>query len=1134
MALPLFWPGRYLFYPIGNTSAVSLTRDLAPETDGTILMLGCGDPRNILYTIFCESEHLDRALDFTCCDMDPAILARNVILLTLVADNQTSPAIIWNIFFHMRLNQASLAVLVSQCRKLIDISATLEQWCSSVYSHFIRMCTEYTLAELRRHWSLYVTMQDLPPQRTSAIEVEFAKRSKYATQQMLTSSRWSVRSAGPLMTRAASACGEHFQAYWNTGGSCTSPDELRGSRLINPTFAYSLGGEGCSVHHETDPMTPFHLASVLANTKKKPTVADVVAAAKTEFVSWCSSFYASVVGSPNQRIPIIRFFVGEATAVCQSLRTYATTGALAAGIPVAKWNTHFIKLDEHEYQGAGAPTIFNIIDTSNLDDHIGCLNVIIAAVPLLPISPRYFVLYTESLLFHDQDATKEFAGSLQTDLSTIAHLVGICPVDYLSGFSSRSNAYDLSVHKALGMEAGQFHRVTTWKSPSSANDLSLAHAGEKCMLPIFNSHQLGTRLYDMYRQLFAKEESSYFIQLDPTSQTRAIATSNLVNEIRETFVLFLKLVRDRLEIPERRWSEAMERFFSLFPQEETWDQLNRHDLYARSHLHGVHTVSFFHFDVPKVGPMADWDRVPSLVRIILTVPRKNLALLKEISEPVGTPLLQCEFSGTSRGTLDVFTSVHAAFGTIIPTGTAARPSVIFSEDPEGRMGTSPLIVSFAVATRLLTVDAVNKILVRLALRGTTGIVHYAQRTNRSRSDFRLFSANLMDQTHVTVLPEQPIPFTKPEHPRPCAAATIPQIGNAGPLMVEMDKECEVVERLICRVSVESEGAKHLFSSGSNPEISQKSTCVMQLSIGNHKQDIAFPFPVIAPISGPFRAGGMKMNPFPIIGENLAFVPWNLHRLNLARLPTIDKKAPDVQGWLKPHLKGMFSVREHQLAKSHENDALALIKNTTRTIFHHVSGISGAPLRRVFRLQDETSSGWDTIIFVSDIKFDLASHTLVCDGYVLSLAPANGEAFRNLQEDDLEMLDVPIYGDEIRAWKQLLPAFAERCRSWKHKSDCEYAVHRTIPLSVEMHSDPLCSCGRGENVGGMTEVEAWSKFASLVTRIALSPLFAWRAGVCRGKGKPKMNVCQRCLKAPYCSKECQRKDWGTHKPKCNPV
>ena len=57
MAHPLVWQGKYYLYAIGNTSAVCLTRDIPPEEPANILLLGCGDPRNVLYTIFSESQN---------------------------------------------------------------------------------------------------------------------------------------------------------------------------------------------------------------------------------------------------------------------------------------------------------------------------------------------------------------------------------------------------------------------------------------------------------------------------------------------------------------------------------------------------------------------------------------------------------------------------------------------------------------------------------------------------------------------------------------------------------------------------------------------------------------------------------------------------------------------------------------------------------------------------------------------------------------------------------------------------------------------------------------------------------------------------------------------------------------------
>lgn len=40
------------FYPVGNTPAVCLTQDLAREQEANVLLLGCGDVRNILFTSY--------------------------------------------------------------------------------------------------------------------------------------------------------------------------------------------------------------------------------------------------------------------------------------------------------------------------------------------------------------------------------------------------------------------------------------------------------------------------------------------------------------------------------------------------------------------------------------------------------------------------------------------------------------------------------------------------------------------------------------------------------------------------------------------------------------------------------------------------------------------------------------------------------------------------------------------------------------------------------------------------------------------------------------------------------------------------------------------------------------------------
>ena len=98
MAHTVLFPGKHFFYPIGNTSAVVLTDTLAPEKPADLLLLGCGDPRNILFTVYDQPDNsecqrcaspfnyltgrypAERTLDFTCCDVEPAVLGKSFVI----------------------------------------------------------------------------------------------------------------------------------------------------------------------------------------------------------------------------------------------------------------------------------------------------------------------------------------------------------------------------------------------------------------------------------------------------------------------------------------------------------------------------------------------------------------------------------------------------------------------------------------------------------------------------------------------------------------------------------------------------------------------------------------------------------------------------------------------------------------------------------------------------------------------------------------------------------------------------------------------------------------------------------------------------------------------------------------------
>ncbi|KIJ65876.1 hypothetical protein HYDPIDRAFT_151538 [Hydnomerulius pinastri MD-312] len=168
----LFLAGKNIFYSIGNTSAVCLTENLPPEQKAEILLLARGDPRNILYTVYTnesDSTTDPQKLDITCCDIEVAVLARNAILFTLLADDGAQDRLrsIWNIFYHLMLDETSLLLLLAQCRKLVELAKGAESWRAGPYGHFLTVCDAATLAELRRFWNLYLGTSDYTPHRRS-------------------------------------------------------------------------------------------------------------------------------------------------------------------------------------------------------------------------------------------------------------------------------------------------------------------------------------------------------------------------------------------------------------------------------------------------------------------------------------------------------------------------------------------------------------------------------------------------------------------------------------------------------------------------------------------------------------------------------------------------------------------------------------------------------------------------------------------------------------------------------------------------------------------------------------------------------------------------------------------------------
>lgn len=245
-----------------------------------------------------------------------------------------------------------------------------------------------------------------------------------------------------------------------------------------------------------------------------------------------------------------------------------------------------------------------------------------------------------------------------------------------------------------------------------------------------------------------------------------------------------------------------------------------------------------------------------------------------------------------------------------------------------------------------------------------------------------------------------------------------------------------------------------------------------------------------------------------------------------------------------------------------------------------------PTRQVFQLLVRNSC--HTIIFATALRHDLDLGSIVLDTCVVPLTYFMMHdlytPLANMQERNPRGIVLP--EKESILWKRLIPALVERCRTWTHKTTCEYQeMGGAAPLSTDEYETPLCSCGQGKNLlDDFTKQEngEWAPFAKYATRMAIAPIFSvpyvepsmseFRKGL-NGMNAARSNVsvessstragatsttrarssaapstsqeqcdncgstsgpfkkCARCGKTRYCNQACPKAAWKAHKKDC---
>ncbi|OAL70018.1 hypothetical protein A7D00_5547 [Trichophyton violaceum] len=1101
MPVPVRLLTTKFFYATGNTPAVCLTHSLPPDQDVSLLLLGCGDARNVLFTAYADLGSGSRKVDVTCCDLEAEIIARNVLLYTLIIDstNDTNIEDIWNIYNNVLINDTALALLRSQAKKLVEDSKSLSDWNRGKYGKTLRFCTQATYSCVVHMWKFYaldpsdgLVFED--QQKKLELSIQKARDLK---KQIVGTTRVAtgIRSAAPCDFTKIDESHDFYDQFWREGAITPGMSSFLKATHMNPMIW--TRSQRLVLHYGTQPLLGFHLATAYSPLAKESPLnytsdglgdtPAAVRAAFTQFRTYVKAFHA--LSSKW----ILRFVCADALVFCHTLQAQRY-GTATRQEYSDNWHFEPFILDPHEYsgQGTGAPALFDAIDTSNLADHLGALNILAATGPLLKAKPTS-TISTELLVSRGRD-TDYIKSLLLGDMVTIGSLFKLTPNQYWSGTSVSSNFME-RMFGAINEDTYQERYVVRWTRLVAE--------------PItYDPKQLSRLMYSMYLSMFEDENPANILR----SKQDRVVFDEYKAYTRASLCCILQAIQRSNVV---NWQAFIDQLFGLINQDSNL-------------LMGAHYLQELYDSIMARLPQSafrNWTNIPPTLSVTLAIPHEKLSLFME--KPVnkyGTPICQLMFD--SQAGQSIFADMQLGFGEVQASGTKYTEEYIIeiSKDERGWDGTAPLFASVMVPTALVllnpdlstniffglktspvTVQLVGKLGMNLAIHEST-LANNDVYITRCRPNMR---HQVTENSEITPLTSSVVSSDSPKHME----------GVELTFHLELGSDCSKAVLLTTRLDVTSPKYQDILRQGAAVLVEQISPYKINVKLGGKPfhSNIRLPFPIlsvntktriarkssylefIAPIASTGDLTQCLDNVFPIDLYENGPILRNLDYTALDKLPILDVRDSSKLDWVKLLSSDMFNDKEGKEKNKHQNcdfntspDVRVTFKNTLFSLFGYLSGVGAKAQITAFGLDSETSGGVNIIVLMSSLRLESANQSMVIDAAVIPLTiDLVMEMYSSLQGlTNRGMKTLKISDNELRLWKHVLPAFVDRCRTWKHLPSCEYMSTGKIPLSADWAQPILCSCGEGKFPNGY-EIQGfpeWKHIKKYATRVAISPCY----------------------------------------------
>ncbi|KAI8959305.1 hypothetical protein F5Y11DRAFT_368145 [Daldinia sp. FL1419] len=713
---------------VGDVPAVSLTRDISPtlalHSTINILLLECGDIRNLLFTVHSD----ERKLDFTCCDTDETVIARNILFFSLLVEEEVPDAsCLWDLYFHPFVDSKSRRFIQSRATELSKLSNTLKKWRASKFGARIRFYDSATLADVHNVWKAWGTPFLSEARGGHCVELENAKAS---FADALKSAReaeaeeiipTNIRSCYPVITDEArntlSSLHQHFLLY----GTVELNERLRDqSQLPNPLFTTRDGQ--VIIHKGIDPLHGFNLSpaftefwseSFSREVSFEALVQRTVDEAHAQFSQWSRSLVASL-----PRVTM-RFVVGDSLAFAHTLNAIRKTSLSgSAVVNTANWYRHRYNfqpmvLDGLNSRTKGAALKFDVIDTSTLYNTVGPINLLVAVSPLISHRSTSAVIYTEVIginrKLHEKFLKTLFCGRVKT----FSILVGLLPVEYWTGVTSFSTRDE----RMSGLQ---------FRNPPDI----VGEGAEEAAARRIDCHYEQERWGIRWKRQFCDGDgitgsSVGLLRLDLSNVAEVMANVfgfmfSHANEPHSpsqdfsynvaSFGAFLKLIVTRVDGITEDLLYQIRKLISDYELcgQQLWETLTYFNMF------GLISVDTLAGSLDKYSPPAPtsyrptklrpkpawkyWQNISPIVCITIRIDRRVLPWTTNDDPNLCLSTFSCFVKWGFSDQREIFRTCQLGFGNVQPQGSCFDESFSISieEDPLGWKGNSPLVASFYV------------------------------------------------------------------------------------------------------------------------------------------------------------------------------------------------------------------------------------------------------------------------------------------------------------------------------------------------------------------------------------------------------------------------------------------------------